>query len=291
MTRPASSPYDSAPGLKTPNHAELHGIAAAPVLPLVPDRRTSRIIQRRAEKAAQNGERFDEATGLPDSMLRKDRDITWYEHAKEYAAARWKGSAGNSRRSIVESLACVTPVLVRDVRGVPDPDTLRAALRKNFNHGRPVALTLDEAKAVAWLKRASLPISALDDDSVITDVLDALASRIDGTPAARDYYARRLRVTRTCLSYAVRKKRLQKNPLLAVNLPEHWTPPKADDAVDPRAVGSPQLVAEMLTAATYVGARQGCRFTAFYGCMFYAMMRPAEVARLTKAGCHLPTTG
>ena len=98
-------------------------------------------------------------------------------------------------------------------------------------------------------------------------------------------------VTRTCLSYAVRKKRLRKNPLLAANLPEHWTPPKADDAVDPRAVGSPQLVAEMLTAATYVGARQGCRFTAFYGCMFYAMMRPAEVARLTKAWCHLPATG
>ncbi len=93
------------------------------------------------------------------------------------------------------------------------------------------------------------------------------------------------------LSFAVRKKRLQKNPLLAANLPEHWTPPKADDAVDPRAVGSPQLVAEMLTAATYVGARQGSRFTAFYGCMFYAMMRPAEVARLTKAGCFLPVAG
>jgi hypothetical protein len=99
-------------------------------------------------------------------------------------------------------------VLVRDLRGVPDPDTFRAALRKDFNHGQPAALTLDEAKAVAWLKRASLPISAFNDDSVITDVLDALASRIDGTPAAPDYYARRLRVTRTCLSYAVRKKRL-----------------------------------------------------------------------------------
>jgi integrase len=243
------------------------------------------------KKAAQRGESFDEVTGLPDSMLRKERDITWYEHAQEYAAARWKGSAGNSRRSIVESLTCVTPVLVRDLRGAPDPDTLRAALRKDFNQGRPAALSPDKTRAIAWLKRASLPISALNDDSVVTDVLDALASRIDGTPAAPDYYARRLRVTRTCLSYAVRKKRLQKNPLLAANLPEHWTPPKADDAVDPRAVGSPQLVAEMLTAATYVGARQGSRFTAFYGCMFYAMMRPAEVARLTKAGCHLPATG
>ena len=243
------------------------------------------------KKAAQRGERFDEATGLPDSMLRKDRDITWYEHAQEYAAARWKGSAGNSRRSIVESLTRVTPVLVRNLRGAPDPDILRAALRKDFNHGQPAALAPDETRAIAWLKRASLPLSALNDDSVVTDVLDALAACLDGTPAAPDYYARRLRVTRTCLSYAIRKKRLTRNPLLAANLPEHWTPPKADDAVDPRSVGSPQLVAEMLTVASYIGVRQGPRFTAFFACMFYGMMRPAEVARLTKAGCYLPENG
>ena len=39
--------------------------------------------------AARRGEGFDEATGLPDSMLRRDRDITWYQHAQEYAATRW----------------------------------------------------------------------------------------------------------------------------------------------------------------------------------------------------------
>ena len=33
------------------------------------------------------------------------------------------------------------------------------------------------------------------------------------------------------------------------------------------------------------------RFAAFYGCMFYAMMRPAEVAALTRAGCELPEQG
>ena len=241
--------------------------------------------------AARRGESFDESTGLPDSMLRKDRDVIWYVHAQEYAAARWKGSAGNSRRSMVESLTCVTQVLVKELRGAPETETLRAALRKDFNKGRPNFLTPDESRAIAWLRRASLSISALNDDEMVMNVLDALASRLDGTPAAPDYYARRLRVTRTCLSYAVRKKRLTKNPLLAANLPEHWTPPKADDAVDPRSVGSPQLVADMLTAASYIGARQGMRFIAFFACMFYGMMRPAEVARLTKAGCYLPERG
>ena len=47
----------------------------------------------------------------------------------------------------------------------------------------------------------------------------------------------------------------------------------------------------MLAYASYVGRRQGPRFVAFYGCMFYAMMRPAEVISLTRDGCRLPETG
>ncbi len=47
----------------------------------------------------------------------------------------------------------------------------------------------------------------------------------------------------------------------------------------------------MLTVTSYVGGRQGPRFVAFFGCMFYGLMRPAEVARLTKTGCYLPETG
>ena len=94
------------------------------------------------------------------------------------------------------------------------------------------------------------------------------------------------------LAYAVRKKRLDKNPLSKGNLPEGWSPPeKPEEAVDPRSVGSPELIATMLTYASYVGRRQGPRFVAFYGCMFYAMMRPAEVTSLTEDGCHLPETG
>jgi len=40
-----------------------------------------------------------------------------------------------------------------------------------------------------------------------------------------------------------------------------------------------------------VGRRQGPRFVAFFGCMFWAMMRPAEVTSLTTDGCHLPDAG
>jgi hypothetical protein len=68
-------------------------------------------------------------------------------------------------------------------------------------------------------------------------------------------------------------------------------PAKPEDTLDPRAVGSPELVAAMLTAYGTIGRRQGPRFTAFYGCMFYALMRPSEVAALTRTACHLPGQG
>jgi integrase len=47
----------------------------------------------------------------------------------------------------------------------------------------------------------------------------------------------------------------------------------------------------MLAATSYIGRRQGPRFVAFYGCMFYAMMRPSEVTSLSKEGCQLPDQG
>ena len=46
--------------------------------------------------AARRGERFEETTGLPESMLRKAQDVTWYQHAQEYAAARWAARAGRA---------------------------------------------------------------------------------------------------------------------------------------------------------------------------------------------------
>lgn len=95
-----------------------------------------------------------------------------------------------------------------------------------------------------------------------------------------------------CLGYAVRKKRLSVNPLARGNLPEGWTAPgKPDDTVDPRSIGTPELIGTMLDACAGIGARQGRRFKAFYGAMFYAMMRPSEVAALLIAGCDLPKDG
>jgi integrase len=243
--------------------------------------------------AARQGEGFDTETGLPESMARKLKDISFYEHAAEFAAFAWPTAAAKSRVSIVETLSRVVPVVTRHLAAAPDPSVLRGALRKNLNQGGHAGtLTGDETTAITWLTKASRPVSALNDTSVVCDVLDALAVNLDGSPAAPEYFSRRRRVLHRALGYAVRKKRLDKNPLSKGNLPEGWTAPEAPDmALDPRVVGSPALVAGTLAACSYVGSRQGPRFVAFYACMYYAMMRPSEVAALTRAGCNLPGSG
>ncbi len=243
--------------------------------------------------AARNGESFDPETGLPQSVTRRDRDVSCYDHAREFVTAVWADAAPKSRISILETLSVVLPVLCRELAGAPDPAVLRIALRRVLNqNAHAVPPGEEELRALAWLARASRPISALEDGAVVCDVLDALAQRLDGTPAAPDYFSRRRRVMHRVLAYAVRRKRLARNPLSKDNLPEGWSaPPKPEDAVDPRSVGGPELVADMLTMTSYVGSLQGPRFVAFFACMFYAMMRPSEVICLTRDDCQLPTEG
>jgi hypothetical protein len=214
--------------------------------------------------------------------------VSFLAHAREYAAFSWKDAASKSRVSILETLSRIVPVVTRNIPGAPDPGVLRSALRKDLNQGTHGGqLDGAERKALAWLEKASRPVSAFEIDAVVCDVLDALAVNLDGTQAAPEYFSRRRRVLHRVLGYAVRKQRLEKNPLSKGNLPESWAPPQVPDAAsDPRCMGSPALITEMLAACSYVGYRQGPRFVAFYGCMYYAMMRPAEVAALTRDGCH-----
>jgi len=202
-------------------------------------------------------------------------------------------SAAKTRLSIIETLTRVVPVVVSDYKGAPDPAVLRSALRKTLNQGAHAdEPDEDEARAIAWITRASRPVGSLADPAVVCDILDALTVNLDGKPAAPEYFSRRRRVMHRALAYAVRKKRLTVNPLSKPNLPEGWTPPQApDDTLDPRSVGSPALVAATLETCKVTGRRQGRRFAAFYGCMFYAMMRPSEVAALTRSGCDLPDHG
>jgi integrase len=243
--------------------------------------------------AARKGEAFDTETGLPRSLLRKRLDVSFLDHAREFAAREWKTAAATSRVSMLDMLIRAVPAVTGDAPGRPDPEVLRRALAKHLNQGgQAAAPTTAEARALAWLEKASRPVSALEDGAVVCDVLDALAVNLDGQAAAPGYFSRMRRSLHKMLGYAVRKKRLEKNPVSKGNLPEGWTPPaKPDSVVDPRSVGSPALIAAVLAACRRSTPRQGPRMAGFFACMYYAMMRPAEVSALTLAGCYLPESG
>ena len=86
--------------------------------------------------AARHGEAFSTDTGLPESLERERRDVSFYAHCLEFAGVAWPMVSAKSRASIVESLICVIPVVVSpNGAAPPDPDVLRAALRKKLNQG------------------------------------------------------------------------------------------------------------------------------------------------------------
>ncbi|MEU3339759.1 integrase [Streptomyces sp. NPDC006668] len=79
--------------------------------------------------AASDGEPFDEHTGLPASELRAIKQrTTWYDLAHEYLDQRWDRTPGNTRRTLADAFATITPALVRSGATYPEPRVLRRAL-------------------------------------------------------------------------------------------------------------------------------------------------------------------
>ena len=186
----------------------------------------------------------------------------------------------------------VTPVLVITGRGAPDPDVLRRAMRKwafNPQH-RDTARPPEIDQALRWLARVSMPVSALQEASVVSRALDACGRKLDGSAAAPEYYRRRRRTFYAALKYAVRQRLLSANPLAGAEDPE-WKAPEVPDAVDRRRVASPAQMRTLLEAIKAIGQTQGPRLVALYGCMYYGMLRPSEAASLLLDKCRLPDSG
>lgn len=248
---------------------------------------------RRSElmAALRNQEQFDEATGLPVSELRaRHGSVSWYEHTRAYIDRKWDAAPAKSRKSYADALATITPALVSDTAGAPAPELLRRALygwafnRNRWNEQPPA----DVAVALRWIEKNSLPISALEDAATLRLALDALSRKTDGTPAAASTARRKKACLSDVLGMAAEAQYFTTpaSPLSAVK----WRAPKSAEAVDPEAVPHPGQVDLLLRAVRQQGPR-GEKLEAFFGCLYFAAMRPAEAAALRAEQCHLPLTG
>lgn len=197
---------------------------------------------RRSElmSAARRGDQFDEETGLPVSELRtKQGSITWYEHSRAYIDRKWAQAPAKSRKNYADALATITPALVRTRTGMPETALIRRALygwaynRKRWDETPPD----DVARALAWISKHSVPVSALEDPATVRLALDALSLRLDGKEASPRTAKRKRACLSDVLGLAVEEQyfSMPVNPITAVK----WTAPKSVERWTPKA--SPTL--------------------------------------------------
>jgi integrase len=237
-------------------------------------------------RAARRGTGFDPATGEPAACAAAEPVIvTWYRHAVAYAQVKWPHLAPRSRASLADALATVTSLLTGEAGRRPPPGRLRAALYGYaFNPPlRSCAPDPGTASALAWLERASLPVGQLSDPHIIRAVLDGLCRRLDGSPAAANTIARKRAVFHSALGYAVELGLLPANPVGLVR----WRAPKAVVAVSSATVASPAQVRAILAEVSRIRPE----LAAFFGCLYYAALRPEEAVALRRADLILPARG
>lgn len=238
-------------------------------------------------KAAGDGEPFNEESGLPLSLDRKQRQRSWYEHALSYADMKWPGLAAKSRRSTAEALVTITPALVRSNRGAPDPAVLRRALLSALNPlTRAHQRTPEEVDALAWIAKASVPVAMLAEPEWARKALNACARTTNGTPAAATTLRRKRAVFNNALRYAMEQDLLLANPLDRVQ----WKAAEVAENVDRRVVANPDQVRELLEAVSRV-SDTGKHLMPFFACLYFAGMRPSEALSLRGHNCMLPPKG
>jgi hypothetical protein len=238
-------------------------------------------------RAARKGAGFDLATGEPAAWAAPElATVTWYQHAVAYAQMKWPHLAPHSRASLADALATVTPLLTTgETCRRPSAGMLRAALygyafnpqRRSWTPEPVIAGTL------AWLERASLPVSQLSDPRVIRAALDGLCTRLDGSPAAANTVSRKRAVFHGALSHAVELGLLAANPISGVQ----WRAPRATVAVNPATVASPAQARAILAQVSRIRPE----LAAFFGCLYYAALRPEEAVALRHEDLVLPAYG
>jgi integrase len=249
--------------------------------------------------AQRRGEAFDVSSGLPVAMTKKRESVTWYEHAVEYAAMKWPESAPNTRRNRADALATVTPILTRKLAGGPSQQQLRDALygwafSPSPRRGKP---SPEVARALAWVKKASVTVEHLAEDlDLVRSALRAISQCEDGSPAAATTFRRKRYVFNNALRYACERKLIAANPLSIVQ----WKSPEVAEVVDRRVVVNPKQLRQLLDAVRVQdgnrrtprdGKPRGEHLVAFFGCLYFAALRPAEAVDLQKSSCTLPEKG
>jgi integrase len=235
-------------------------------------------LKARLQVAVADGDEFDAVSGVPVSWVRQDK--TWWEWSQEWLDLKWHQWSGHSRRSAVESLVAITPLMAPE-SAPPAPEELATWLREHGYH--PGAA--DRKRAPSWLVRWSVPLVEIE-TAQLERVLAAVTTKRDGAPVARDVARRRRTTLNAVLSAAARREFIDHNPLAK----SEWKPPTRNLAVDISTVPSYDDVIEIVDHAADL-TTDGARYAALFACVGIAGMRPSEAIGLQVADLKLPNGG
>ena len=229
--------------------------------------------------AVGEGVRFDRVSGLPETW-QKSTD-TWWSWSREWLGLKWGNWAGHSRRSSAETLALITPYLVRP--GAPTaPRELRSWL---LGYGYLPGAEMIDGVERSWLDRFSLPLVELRPGN-LEPALVAVTTRLDGQATAATVSSRRRNTVKSVLTAAVRRDLIKVNPMDRLE----WKAPKRSEEIDvsvlPSLVDVDQVVRHVSSLTT-----PGARYGAFFAVMGMAGLRPSEVAAMRVADLDLPDEG
>ncbi|SPE49829.1 Site-specific recombinase XerD [Streptomyces netropsis] len=234
--------------------------------------------------ATRKGEAFSIATGLPVSHQSGAGAVSWYDFAVQYVDARWALSAGNSRKNIATALMTTTIALLRREPTGFRPVDVRTALRQfAFNKARRDSAPPEVAAILKWVQRNSHTMAAWEDPAKVDEVLGALATKLDGTPAAASSVRRHRRILNVAMKHAVKHRILRENPLPQ----DRGSIPKTTNAVDKRCLINPHQAAGLLGWVRR-RPRTGRRLHAFYATIYYSAPRPEEAVAMHVYDALLP---
>jgi len=235
--------------------------------------------------AARGGTAFYVRTGLPATTITEPAR-TWIEHGMEYVAIKWPAASARHRKGMAEALTDATTALLPMSESTVSmaAEVRRALYSWAFNmSARGDSIDEDLRPVWRWIEAKSPLLSDLTNAATLRRALDRLALRQDGTPAAAATIARKRATLHNVLEYAVELELMATKPLKRVK----WKAPRVSDVVDSRVVVNPGQARELLAAVW----ERDPALAAFFACMYYAALRPAEARDLRLPACTLPEKG
>lgn len=228
-------------------------------------------------------EPLDSVSGLPRASATPAPRVTWLVHAMAFVDMKWAHASPRHRKGIAEGL--VTATMATFESPPPNPEQVRRVLERwAFNTGARRAGSGHVPEAfepiLSWCEKNSPALAELAQAPRLRQVLDGVALRLDGRPAASSTVARKRSALYSALQYAVEVEHLQANPMDRIA----WKAPTHTDVVDRRVVVNPTQARGLITAVRMIYPS----LEAFFACIYYAGMRPAEVRHLSTTDLHLP---